>query len=95
MRLGALPYGLSACLLLAAVARAEPSASAAAAPSPASSEALESARRHFKNGVKLSTPSGYGATFVTFNVDGDPKKARGYVKNVAGVEIDSYEITRQ
>lgn len=50
---------------------------------------------HLKNGVKLSTPSGYAATFVTYNVDGDPKKARGYAKNVAGVELDSYEIRRE
>lgn len=50
---------------------------------------------HVKNGTKLSTPQGYGATFVTFNVDGDPKKARGYAKNVAGVELDSYDIRRE
>lgn len=54
---------------------------------------------HLKNGVKTTTPSGpdvgYGATFVTFNVDGNPKKARGYMKNLKGVEIDSYEITRE
>ncbi len=50
---------------------------------------------HLKNGTRLSTPSGYGATFVTFNVDGDPKKARGYFKNVAGVEIDTFEIRRE
>jgi hypothetical protein len=50
---------------------------------------------HLKNGVKMTTASGYAATFVTFNVDGDPKKARGYAKNVAGVELDSYEIRRE
>lgn len=50
---------------------------------------------HLKNGKVLTTPSGYGATFVTFNVDGDPKKARGYFKNVAGVEIDTYEVQRE
>ncbi len=50
---------------------------------------------HLKNGKKLTTASGYGATFVTYNVDGDPKKARGYMKNIAGVEIDSYEIRRE
>jgi predicted phosphodiesterase len=54
---------------------------------------------HLKNGTRLSTASGsgvgYGATFVTFNVDGDPKKARGYFKNLKGVEIDSFEIRRE
>jgi hypothetical protein len=54
---------------------------------------------HLKNGTKLTTPSGsgvgYGATFVTFNVDGNPKKARGYMKNLKGVEIDNFEITRE
>ena len=50
---------------------------------------------HLKNGAKLSTASGYAATFVTFNVDGDPRKARGYAKNVAGVEIDRYEVIRK
>ena len=48
-----------------------------------------------KNGAKLSTASGYAATFVTFNVDGDPRKARGYAKNVAGVEIDRHEVVRK
>ncbi len=50
---------------------------------------------HLKNGAKLSTAAGYGATFVTFNVDGDPKKARGYFKNVAGVTIDTFEVRRE
>lgn len=54
---------------------------------------------HLKNGAKLTTGTGpgvgYGATFVTFNVDGNPKKARGYIKNLKGVEIDSYEVTRE
>lgn len=54
---------------------------------------------HLKNGAKLTTAStfstGFAATFITFNVDGDPKKARGYAKNLAGVELDSYEIRRE
>jgi hypothetical protein len=54
---------------------------------------------HLKNGMKLTTASGsgvgYGATYVTFNVDGNPKKARGYMKNLKGVEIDNFEITRE
>jgi hypothetical protein len=50
---------------------------------------------HLKNGTKLTTARGYGATFITYNVDGDPKKARGYFKNVAGVEIDSFVVHRE
>lgn len=50
---------------------------------------------HLKNGVKLATNAGYGVTFVTFNVDGDPKKARGYMKSTGGIEIDSFEIRRE
>lgn len=50
---------------------------------------------HLKNGTKLTTNAGYGVTFVTFNVDGDPKKARGYMKSTGGVEIDRYDIRRE
>ena len=35
----------------------------------------------------------YGALFITFNVDGDPSKARGYFKNIDGELIDEFEIT--
>jgi predicted phosphodiesterase len=34
----------------------------------------------------------YGALFITFNVDGNPKKARGYFKDIAGATIDTFEI---
>src|SRR6185295_15342069 len=34
----------------------------------------------------------YGAQFVTFNVDGNPKKARSYYKTIAGVTIDNFDI---
>jgi hypothetical protein len=33
-----------------------------------------------------------GALFITFNVDGNPRKARGYFKNIAGTTIDSFTI---
>lgn len=33
-----------------------------------------------------------GALFITFYVDGDPKKASGYFKNIDGVIIDSFTI---
>ena len=36
----------------------------------------------------------FGALFITFNVDGDPNKARGYFKNIDGQVIDSFEITK-
>jgi calcineurin-like phosphoesterase family protein len=35
----------------------------------------------------------FGALFITFNVDGDPRKARGYFKNINGEIIDTFEIS--
>ncbi len=35
----------------------------------------------------------YGALFIEFHVDGDPAKARGYFKNIAGATVDSFTIT--
>ena len=35
----------------------------------------------------------YGVLFITFHVDGDPYKARGYFKNVDGELIDEFVIT--
>lgn len=34
----------------------------------------------------------YGALFIVFNVDGDPKKANAYFKNVAGDVIDEFTL---
>ncbi len=34
----------------------------------------------------------YGALFIEFNVDGDPGKASGYFKNIAGVTVDSFTV---
>lgn len=34
----------------------------------------------------------YGALFIEFHVDGDPAKARGYFKNIAGEIVDSFTI---
>jgi len=34
----------------------------------------------------------YGALFITFYVDGDPYKARGYFKNISGTVVDSFDI---
>jgi hypothetical protein len=36
----------------------------------------------------------YGATFITFNVDGNPKKATGYFKNISGQIIDQFTILK-
>ena len=35
----------------------------------------------------------FGALFVDFHVDSDPRKARGYFKNIAGEVIDEFSIT--
>lgn len=35
----------------------------------------------------------YGALFITFHVDGNPNKARGYFKNIDGQIIDTFEIS--
>jgi len=37
----------------------------------------------------------YGALFIDFHVDGDPRKARAYFKNVDGEVVDSYEIVKE
>ena len=34
----------------------------------------------------------YGVLFITFNVDGNPKNARAYFKNIAGATIDTFDI---
>ncbi len=61
----------------------------------ATTSTTDSDGAHLKNGTKLKTKPGFGATFVTFHVDGDPKKARGYFKSTGGVEIDRFEIRRE
>jgi myo-inositol-hexaphosphate 3-phosphohydrolase len=37
----------------------------------------------------------YGALFITFNVNGDPRHATGYFKDINGNTIDQFEITAQ
>src|SRR5207247_11311402 len=32
----------------------------------------------------------FGALFITFNIDGDPRKAQGYFKNIDGKIIDTF-----
>ena len=34
----------------------------------------------------------FGVQFITFSVEGNPKKARAYFKNIAGTTIDSVVI---
>lgn len=36
----------------------------------------------------------YGALFITFNVNGDPNKAHGYFKNISGVVVDQFDVTK-
>src|SRR3989344_9043841 len=38
--------------------------------------------------------SPFGALFITFNVNGNPNKATGYFKTVAGQVVDQFEITK-
>jgi hypothetical protein len=35
----------------------------------------------------------HGALFIDFHVDGDPRRARGYFKNIRGQVVDSFTIT--
>lgn len=37
----------------------------------------------------------YGALFIEYHVDGDPRKARGYFKNIDGEVVDEFTITSQ
>ena len=34
----------------------------------------------------------YGVLFITFNVDGNPKKAHAYFKDIGGQTIDTFDI---
>lgn len=35
----------------------------------------------------------YGALFIEFNIGDNPKRARGYFKNIEGKRVDKFEIT--
>jgi hypothetical protein len=48
--------------------------------------------RWLKNGAAMSGTATYGALFVRFNVDGDPKRARAYFKDVNGRLADEFTI---
>lgn len=37
----------------------------------------------------------YGALFIEFNVDSDPRKARGYFKNIDGEIVDTFELENE
>lgn len=48
--------------------------------------------------AKISTSTqgaNFSVLFVTFNVDGDPKKAKAYLKDISGQVADEFVITRQ
>ena len=34
----------------------------------------------------------HGALFIDFHVDDDPRKARGYFKNIRGQVVDSFTV---
>jgi hypothetical protein len=36
----------------------------------------------------------FGALFITFNVNGNPNKARGYFKNINGQIVDEFDVTK-
>ena len=52
--------------------------------------------KHLKNGELVSDSTyAFGALFVDFHIDGDPKKARGFFKNVAGEIVDDFSIVTE
>lgn len=50
------------------------------------------ANRWMKSGIVQSGTGALGALFIRFNVDGDPKLARGYFKDVNGRVADEFTI---
>ncbi|WP_437318534.1 DNRLRE domain-containing protein [Sorangium sp. So ce385] len=48
-----------------------------------------------KNGTLMSGTADYGALFIRFNVDGDPKRATAYFKDVDGRLADEFTIQVQ
>ncbi|MGQ0507611.1 MAG: metallophosphoesterase [Myxococcaceae bacterium] len=42
-----------------------------------------------------SQDGNYGVLFITFNVDGDPRKAKGYFKSIDGAVVDEFTVIRQ
>jgi len=48
-----------------------------------------------KNGTVMSGTADYGALFIRFHVDGDPKKAHAYFKDVNGRIADEFTIEVQ
>ncbi|WP_437578564.1 DNRLRE domain-containing protein [Sorangium sp. So ce887] len=48
-----------------------------------------------KNGTLMSGTADYGALFIRFNVDGDPKRATAYFKDVNGRLADEFTIQVQ
>jgi hypothetical protein len=48
--------------------------------------------RWLRNGVRQSGTGTYGALFIRFHVNGDPRRAEGYFKDVNGRIADSFTI---
>lgn len=53
------------------------------------------ANRWVRDGAVQSGTGTYGALFVRFHVDGDPRKAIGYFKDVNDRIVDQFVIQRQ
>jgi hypothetical protein len=51
--------------------------------------------RWYRNGVMQSGTGTYGVLFVRFNVNGDPRRATGYFKDVNGRTADTFTIQTQ
>ncbi len=51
--------------------------------------------RWMMNGVMKSGTARYGALFIKFHVDGDPKKATAYFKDIQGRIADQFTIIRE
>lgn len=50
------------------------------------------ADRWLKNGTNIGTLGNHGALFIRFHVDGNPRRARAYFKDVTGRMVDEFEI---
>jgi len=54
---------------------------------------LYAGNRHLFNGVETGAYQyTYGALFIDFHIDGDPRKAHGFFENIAGEVVDDFDI---
>jgi len=50
---------------------------------------------HFASIYTRTQNADYGALFIEFNIDNNPRKARGYFKNIDGEIIDEFELINE